>query len=99
MKIGGSQVESHQDDQSVGEVGTGGKIAGIGCDQPGEGSGRSNQSCNTHKVVIEQIEVLSSQGCLVVRGKGHKGEIPAGYEKNPSLWEQYSTAAGCLEKW
>lgn len=35
-KIGGSPVESHQDDQRAGEVEIGRKVAGIGCVQRGE---------------------------------------------------------------
>lgn len=35
-KIGGSPVTSHEDDQSVGEVGRGRKAAELGCLQPRE---------------------------------------------------------------
>lgn len=44
QKIGGSPAESHQDDQGVGEVEIGRKVAGIGCVQPREDSGGSNHS-------------------------------------------------------
>lgn len=58
-------MESHQDDQRIGEVYIGRKVAGIGCIQPREEKAQGDiitVYCNILKVVIEQTESLSSQG-------------------------------------
>lgn len=73
-------MESHQDDLRIGEVDMGRKVAGIGCVQPREeksllqGSSRADGGTLFTRMPDDKT-----------RGKGHKGEIPAGYKKNPSL--------------